>query len=341
MNSGDSESGSGGGGGDGTDRGRRPRRSEWKSWRESPTAALLGRKQSTGNERTNASDDDRDGRQPSRAKAVSEMSPAPSPLRDRKTSSTEGNGKASRAASTPGVRDGAAISKPSAKEHDRSGLGDTSDASRVAAQVQGRGTPRTPQRQRGGGGVSLVPRVATLAMGATVGKSRNGTRSNRDGDTPTPAKRAKDFDPDNLECVRRHEASVAERAREAQSARAEVERRSKFRALPLPSFRSAESCGAGVGVAVAGGGGIGTGGPGRNGGKWLHGSGLAVATSDATTRPGLMSALEQARCKRGRNCHPHGGGGGYCCVAQKSTTARKESGASYVGEGGAHYHVGL
>lgn len=80
------------------------------------------------------------------------------------------------------------------------------------------------------GRVPLVPRVATLTNKSKVRENCDTTRAPR---------RTKDFDPDNLECVRRHEASVAESARRVQRLRMETEKRSLFRARPLPTFLGA------------------------------------------------------------------------------------------------------
>ena len=314
---------SGGGGGRGvrSERGRSSRRSQWKAWKDSPTAALLGKKRPTiingGANDSHHRHHDHDRESPPRSKtgAASETSP----LRGGRHAFTGENGLsyavskrnpggAHAAAIKPPVRDlsatGFSATESSARDLSARSLSAVGDDTSRGTTTPGVDAPPCPPRSR----VSLVPRVATLAIDHTGGKKNAGNKKNshRDGDTLTPPKKTKDFDPDNLECVRRHEASVAERAREAQAMRAEVERRSKFRALPLPSFRSAAEArgGTSVGVGVGVGAGAGTGGisiaaGSRSGGKWHYGSGgLAVGTSDVQqARPGLLSALEQVKCQ--------------------------------------------
>lgn len=80
-------------------------------------------------------------------------------------------------------------------------------------------------------GAPLVPRVAALAADINARK-----KSGEEDDSMVPPRRTKEFDPDKLECVRRHEASVVERAQRVQSLRAEAEKKTLFRARPLPGF---------------------------------------------------------------------------------------------------------
>lgn len=77
-------------------------------------------------------------------------------------------------------------------------------------------------------GATPVPRVARLAAEISAEK--------QPASDTTVVRRTKDFDPDKLECVRRHEASVTERMRKQQRLKAEVARKSLFRARPLPAF---------------------------------------------------------------------------------------------------------
>lgn len=120
------------------------------------------------------------------------------------------------------------------------------------------------------GGVPLVPRVATLP-------SKNKTRESYAAGAP---RKTKDFDPDNLQCVRRHEASVAERAQRTQRLRMETDKRSLFKARPLPIFL-------GVGDTTGGCSGSSSSGGTRGGG----GDSGRGATGEMM--PDLITALEQ------------------------------------------------
>lgn len=123
------------------------------------------------------------------------------------------------------------------------------------------------------GGVPLVPRVATLPP-------KIKTRESYAAGAP---RKTKDFDPDNLQCVRRHQASVAERAQRTQRLRMETDKRSLFKARPLPTFL-------GVGDTTGGCSGSSSSGGTRGGGG---GSGSRGETGE--TMPDLIAALEQVR----------------------------------------------
>lgn len=103
---------------------------------------------------------------------------------------------------------------------------------------------------------SVVPRVATLAF------EKQKIREESERRRGTWVVRTKAFDPDKLECVLRHEASVAGREKQIEAVRKATRERSTFKARPLPAFLSvfAPPCGSGDGssnhrVKVGGGGG--------------------------------------------------------------------------------------
>lgn len=128
-----------------------------------------------------------------------------------------------------------------------------------------------------------VPRVATLASsrqrireGGDDGGYDDRKNSKQQPQQPFLVK-TKDFDPDKLECVLRHQASLVERAKEIESSREATRRRSLFRARPLPGFLGSDGGESGVKTDKHGEGASGK----RCGG--LGGEG----------KPGLLEALEQ------------------------------------------------
>lgn len=119
-------------------------------------------------------------------------------------------------------------------------------------------------------GATSVPRVAKLAAEINARK--------KSASDTTVVRRTKDFDPDKLECVRRHEASVTERVRKLQSLKAEVARKSLFRARPLPAFLR----------------GVHDGAIGLEGGS-LPGDGTAGGVDIVGTKQDILMALTQVR----------------------------------------------
>lgn len=252
-------------------------RPRWRSWNELPPEALLTAEE-IRSASTEKQEDDRRRQKPP-PDVVAEVVP---PLQTRRRLKN-GTGNS-------GYRDG----KKGPPENSAHGW---SGASTAAA----KGTPNNEERSRGSkeggplstaspapsrrssaGGIPLVPRVAMLAAAAAAAST---AEKNHAG----AIRKGKDFDPDQLECVRRHEASVAEKERRVRSLRTEEEKRTHFRARPLPGFLE---CGGGPADpagrgASGGGGGIGQ--------QSNHDQGTTVisATGDAGTTPELLAALEQ------------------------------------------------
>lgn len=248
--------------------------SPWRSWNEPPPPALLTageiRSLSAGKRR-----DDR-RRQPQTPEVVAEIVPPPLFHSRRRfnnnavgDSSTAVDGKngarvAARAAATLSPAVGRAASPG---KRTRSGGGDRGEPPSAASSSTSSSSRRTAS---GGGGAPLVPRVAMLATASSS------FSSNPDSSAEAMRKKGKHFDPDRLECVRRHEASVAERERRVRSLRTKAEKRSMFRARPLPPFLDSSSSSDGAGKGDIGQRGSGGGGGGA-----------------ARTYPELLAALEQ------------------------------------------------
>lgn len=166
--------------------------------------------------------------------------------------------------------DGESTNHPATKKHQGEAASDSGRAKAVALNGEAR-PPASSYSHRSG--APLVPRVATLAV------VNNSTEKINDIDARASVRKTKDFDPDKLECVRRHEASVAEKARQVQSLRTEAENKSLFRARPLPAFLGAIPCRYGDG---------------KGAGKGNSGRELAVGVARGT-RVELLAALEQVR----------------------------------------------
>lgn len=103
--------------------------------------------------------------------------------------------------------------------------------------------------------------------------------------------KTKGFDPDKLECVKRHELSVRERSRQVQAMRKQEEQKSLFRALPLPAFLR-------TGVDTPNDAKFWTGGMPTGDGRFRGGAALDK------TRPELLAALKQVWKSR-RGCRRH------------------------------------
>lgn len=249
-------------------------RSRWRSWNEPPPHALLTaeeiRKLSAGD----GEDEARRGPPPS--EVIAEVLP---PFQSRRrfknaagnaTTAAERNDGQTAASAPAGTASPAAGTLGNER---RRGGGSSGEG---GAPLSTASSAVSSRRISAGGGVPLVPRVATLAA-APVADSRRAD----------PARKGKDFDPDQLECVRRHEASVAERERRVRSLRTEAEKRSQFRARPLPAFLESGGVAGPVGGVSSG-----SGGGGDIGYSNRSNRGLAGA---AGTSPELLAALEQAR----------------------------------------------
>lgn len=128
-----------------------------------------------------------------------------------------------------------------------------------------------------------APRVATLASSKQRGKeeSVNGGYDNRKNSKQQWQQpflvKTKDFDPDKLECVLRHQASLADRAKEIESSREATRRRSLFRARPLPAFLGSDGGETGARTEKHGGG--------------INGKGCGEVGGEG--KLGLLAALEQ------------------------------------------------
>lgn len=81
-----------------------------------------------------------------------------------------------------------------------------------------------------------LPRVATLASSSKSARVAGGAGGDDTSNKPPLLVKTQDFDPDKLECVLRHEASLAERAEQVENLRKATRRKSLFRARPLPAF---------------------------------------------------------------------------------------------------------
>lgn len=261
------------GSGGNQDQGRSVARSRWRSWNEAPPHALLTaeevRSESEGRE-----DDVARRQQQQPPDVVAEVVP---PLQSRRRL----KGRIGHSINPDGKKDlpenrapglpGAAAAK---------GTPNSEARSRESKQEEPLSTASSASSRR-----PLVPRVATLAAaGATADKSQ-----------AEAARKGKDFDPDQLECVRRHEASVAEKERRVQSLRREEEKRTRFRARPLPVFCESGSEAGPGGRAPGGGGGV------------YQSRPVESAVGAAGTSPELLAALEQV--SRGVNvCLPNNAG---------------------------------
>lgn len=236
-------------------------RSPWRSWNEPPPPALLTA-QEIRNISAGKKEDDR-RRQPPPSEVVAEVMPPPFHTRRRfnsisgdSTVSDGNNGPAARAASILSPAAGQAVS-PGNEARTRGSNGEEPPSTTSSTALR---------RNTVGGGAPLVPRVAMLAVASS---------STTDNNTEA-AKKGKYFDPDQLECVRRHEVSVAERERRVRSLRTEAEKKSLFRARPLPAFLGGNSGGDSAG----------------KGDRCQRGSGVGGGGAPGT-RPELMAALDQ------------------------------------------------
>lgn len=253
-------------------------RSRWRSWNEAPPHVLLTPEE-IQSELVGQQKDDRQRQRPP-PDVVAEVVP---PLQNRQSRRRFNNGTGN-STSPDGKND--------LSEHSTHGVSRVAAATAAAA---AKGTPNSEVHSRGSkkggplstassassrrfsaGGVPLVPRVAMLAAASTA--DENHTEAVR---------RGKDFDPDQLECVRRHEASVAEKERRVRSLRNQEEKRTFFRARPLPVFLESGGATGSVSRASSSGGGVGQ-------STRDHGSGLGAAEVTETS-PELLAALEQVR----------------------------------------------
>lgn len=242
--------------------------SRWRSWNEPPPRALLTAEEIRSASAAKTADERR--RQPPPSEVIAEIMP---PFRSRRRSrtpsgsSTASDEKRKHAEHVAGV---SLASGEGEKRRDRcngEGLVSTTTADRSSS------------RRTAAGGGSLVPRVATLATPPTAEKNKMGT-----------IKKGKDFDPDQLECVRRHEASIAEKERMVHSIRKEAVKRTVFRARPLPAFLDSDDAASGsAGDLTSKGGGDARG----KGDKSGRGSTAGTGLGAAGTRPELLAALEQ------------------------------------------------
>ncbi|CAM9181163.1 unnamed protein product [Ectocarpus fasciculatus] len=243
--------------------------SRWRSWNESPPRALLTAEEIRSASAAKTADERR--RQPPPAEVIAEIMP---PFRSRRRFSTaNGNSTASEEKMKPiEYAAGAPLASGEGEERRR----DVHNEERlVSATTAG----PSPSRRTAAGGVPLVPRVATLATPPTTEKNKT-----------EAIKKGKDFDPDQLECVRRHEASIAEKERMVHSIRKEAEKRTVFRARPLPAFLDGDGAmpGAAGDLTSKGGGGVR-----GQGDKSGRGSAAGTGLGAAGTRPELLAALEQ------------------------------------------------
>eukprot|EP00752_Nemacystus_decipiens_P013357 g11826.t2 len=248
--------------------------SRWRSWNQAPPEALLTAEEIRRSSASKQEDDRRRRRPP--ADVVAEVGPSFQCRRRFKTSTDNGtnpDGKTNlRGKATPSSSGAARNLAPHGEARGRGSKEGGPPSSTVSSASSHRSSA---------GAIPLVPRVATLAAAATPDKNR--TEALRKG---------KDFDPDQLECVRRHEASVAEKERRVRSLRTEEEKRTHFRARPLPMFLesggAAGSGGHGSGNGSSDGGGGDVGQSGRYQGSVISATGVAAGTS-----PDLLAALEQ------------------------------------------------
>lgn len=263
------------GGGDGGDSGtinnksldRFAVRSRWRSWNEPPPAALLTAEEIRSLPAGKLEEETRQRRPPD---VIAEVVP---PLQSRRRlkndpgNSTNSDGKKHLPGSSTcdsSRAPAAAKGTPNSEVHNQG----SKDGGSLS-------TPSSATSRRSSvGGVPLVPRVATLSAASTADKSH-----------AEAVRKGKDFDPDQLECVRRHEASVAEKERRVRSLRAEAEKRTHFRARPLPGFLDGVGAAGPIGRASGNGGGLGQ-------SRRDHGS-VVSAGGVAGTRPELLAALEQ------------------------------------------------
>ena len=247
-------------------------RSRWRSWNETPPEALLTAEEIRRVSGEGQQDDRRRQRPP--PEVVAEVVP---PLQNRRRSkngtgsSADPDGKNDLSiSSTPGVSGTGTAAAAAAAAKRTPGRDARSRGSKEGAPVSTASSASS--RRSSAGGVSLVPRVAMLAAAApTADKTHAGAA----------ARKGKDFDPDQLECVRRHEASVAEKERRVRTLRTEEEKRTQFRARPLPGFLESGGGGSGGGGAV-----------GQQSRRDRQGAVLS-ATVVPGTSPELLAALEQ------------------------------------------------
>ncbi|CAM9311621.1 unnamed protein product, partial [Ectocarpus sp. 13 AM-2016] len=242
--------------------------SRWRSWNEPPPRALLTAEEIRIASAAKTADERR--RQPPPPEVIAEIIP---PFRSRRRiRNHSGNGTGSDEKGKP-TEHAAGVSPASGESEQR----------RVGCNGEGRVSTTTAappsSRRTAAGGVPLVPRVATLATPPTTEKNRT-----------EATKKGKDFDPDQLECVRRHEASIAEKERMVHSIRKEAEKRTVFRARPLPAFLDGDDAVPGsVGDLTSEGCGDARGKGDKSGRRSAAGTGLGAAG----TRPELLAALEQ------------------------------------------------
>ncbi|CAB1119671.1 unnamed protein product [Ectocarpus sp. CCAP 1310/34] len=241
--------------------------SRWRSWNETPPRALLTAEEIRSASAAKTADERR--RQPPPSEVIAEIcQPFWSRGRFRTPS---GNGTGSDEKGKP-KNYAAGVSLASGEgEKRRNGCNGEGLVSTTTAAP-------SSSRRTAAGGVPLVPRVATLATPPTTEKNREAT------------KKGKEFDPDQLECVRRHEASIAEKERMVHSIRKEAEKRTVFRARPLPAFLDGDDAVPGfAGDLTTKVGGDARGKDDKSGRGSAAGTGLGAAG----TRPELLAALEQ------------------------------------------------
>ncbi|CBJ29331.1 expressed unknown protein [Ectocarpus siliculosus] len=243
--------------------------SRWRSWNEPPPRALLTAEEIRSASAAKTTDERR--RQPPPPEVIAEIIP---PFRSRRRFRTpSGNSNASDEKGKPTEHAAAGVSLESGEgEKRRDGCNGEGLVSTTTAAP-------SSSRRTAAGGVPLVPRVATLATPPATEKNKT-----------EATKKGKDFDPDQLECVRRHEASIAEKERMVHSIREEAEKRTFFRARPLPAFLDGDGAVPwSVGDLTSKGCGDARG----KGGKSGRGSAAGTGLGEAGTRPELLAALEQ------------------------------------------------
>ncbi|CAM9207637.1 unnamed protein product [Scytosiphon promiscuus] len=200
-------------------------RSRWKSWNEAPPPALLG----AGGVRNLSATQNGDGRHPQHMSATGASSEVLPPASSRRraggvnsiSASTSSTSALTVKSSSAGETSATSVS--SAK---RLSVGGDKRMGASAGEVPpSAASSSSSRRSSAASGVPLVPRVAMLAAAC----------ANRSEEAEA-ARKGKEFDPDQLECVRRHVTSMAERERRLRSMRSEAEKKTLFRARPLPAF---------------------------------------------------------------------------------------------------------
>lgn len=256
-------------------------RSRWQSWNGAPPAALLG---AEGRRKLSAAQDEggKRGQETPASGVVIKDEPAFNGRRRARgvggssSSSSASDEKGGVAGETSAAASASSARRVSEEKHSGGGTGEG---------VLSASTSSSSSRRMSSGGscgVPLVPRVAMLAAACATEKN--------DGEA---VRKGKEFDPDQLECVRRHEASVAERERRVRHMRTEAEKKTVFRARPLPAFLDsgdgATDSGQGFlssrdGSAAA-----------RKGEEGARGQPASARSCVAASSPELLEALEQVR----------------------------------------------